>query len=142
MALRACRVEQLQPLCQSSLGILQHWDHKQELREPSQAFINQRNKCLCGFMQSKCVCDTWALTVGVLSPLHSFLLEEMQTVSITSRAGVQNKHETSVLSFPCAFSFPASQAPVAVAGGLGKQGGERRDWQAGGELHLQIILTR
>lgn len=72
-------------------------------------------------MQSKCVYDTWALTVGVLSPLCSFLLEEMQTIHHEhSRAGVQTKHET----FPCAFSFPASQAPVAVAGGLGKQGGE------------------
>lgn len=86
MALRACSGEQLQSVCQSSLGTLQHWDHTQELMEPRQAFINQRNKCLCGFMQSKCVCDTWALTVGVLPPLHSFLLEETQTISTTNTA--------------------------------------------------------
>lgn len=73
---RACRGEQHVPQewLQSSLGILRDWDHTQELMEPTRAFITQRNKCLCGFTQSKCVCDTWALTVGVSSPLYSFLL--------------------------------------------------------------------
>lgn len=54
---RACRGEQPVPQewLQSSLHTCQHWDHTEELLEPTRAFTNQRNKCLCGFMQSKCV---------------------------------------------------------------------------------------
>lgn len=63
--------ERLQPVCHSSLSILQDWDHTDGAQL---SFTNQEiNVCVLS-CSSKRVCDTWALTVGVLFPLHSLLL--------------------------------------------------------------------
>lgn len=84
--------ERLQSRCHSSLGILQHWEHTEELMEPSWAFTNQEiNICVLSCRASVCVTlGHWLL--GFYSP---FILsccssaadaEEMKPMSLKSTA--------------------------------------------------------